>query len=229
MARSLLGLKSPAATSWRIWPMTRTRCWIISHRACHIVGASMGGMIAQVFAARHSHRTRSLGGHLLQQQPSPAPAARAETAAGAAAEAHGLLPGSRHREHDPADRDHRQPPRFPTPRDKARADAIESYDRSYYPAGVGRQFAAIMGSGSLRHYNRQVTVPTVVIHGKADKLMRPSGGRAIARAIPGARLVLFDGMAHDLPEACGMTSSANSNRISPADPVGSGRSRSSYR
>ena len=47
----------------------------------------------------------------------------------------------------------------------------------------------------------QTTAPTVVLHGKADKLMRPSGGRAIARAIPGARLVLFDGMGHDLPEA----------------------------
>ena len=82
-----------------------------------------------------------------------------------------------------------------------RADALESYERSYYPAGVGRQFAAILGSGSLRPYNRATTAPTVVIHGKADKLMRPSGGRAIARAIPGARLVLFDGMGHELPEA----------------------------
>ena len=52
----------------------------------------------------------------------------------------------------------------------------------------------------LSRYNRQTTAPTVVIHGKADKLMRPSGGRAIARAIPGARLVLFDGMGHEWPE-----------------------------
>jgi pimeloyl-ACP methyl ester carboxylesterase len=43
-------------------------------------------------------------------------------------------------------------------------------------------------------------VPTVIIHGKADKLMRPAGGRAIAKAIPGARLVMFDGMGHDLPQ-----------------------------
>ena len=62
------------------------------------------------------------------------------------------------------------------------------------------QHAVLAGSGSLRRYNRQTTAPTVVIHGKADKLMRPSGGRAIARAIPGARLVLFDGMGHELPE-----------------------------
>ncbi len=58
----------------------------------------------------------------------------------------------------------------------------------------------MLGSGSLVRYDRQITAPTVVIHGKADKLMRPFGGRAIARAIKGARLVLIDGMAHDLPE-----------------------------
>ena len=58
----------------------------------------------------------------------------------------------------------------------------------------------MLGSGSLLHYDRQITAPTVVIHGKADRLMRPFGGRAIARAIKGARLVLIDGMAHDLPE-----------------------------
>ncbi len=68
------------------------------------------------------------------------------------------------------------------------------------PQGIARQFNAITGSGSLLHYNKQITAPTVVIHGKADKLMRPSGGRAIARAIKGARLVLFDGMGHELPE-----------------------------
>ena len=57
-----------------------------------------------------------------------------------------------------------------------------------------------MGSGSLLHYDRRINAPTVVIHGKADRLMRPFGGRAIARAIKRARLVLIDGMGHDLPE-----------------------------
>ena len=86
------------------------------------------------------------------------------------------------------------------PEDELRADAIEGYERAYYPAGIARHFAAVLGSGSLLHYDRQITAPTVVIHGKADQLMRPSGGRAIARAIKGARLVLIDGMGHDLPE-----------------------------
>jgi pimeloyl-ACP methyl ester carboxylesterase len=90
-------------------------------------------------------------------------------------------------------------PGYPAPEERIRTEALEGYDRSYYPAGVGRHFAAILGTGSLLGYNRQISVPTVVIHGKADKLMRPFGGRAIARAIKGARLVLFDGMGHDLP------------------------------
>ena len=60
--------------------------------------------------------------------------------------------------------------------------------------------SAIIASGSLAHYDRQITAPTVVLHGKADKLQRPFGGRVVARTIPGARLRLFDGMGHDLPE-----------------------------
>ena len=63
-----------------------------------------------------------------------------------------------------------------------------------------RHFDAVVGTGSLRRYDRQISAPTVVIHGKADKLMRPTGGRAVANAIAGARLVLYDGMGHELPE-----------------------------
>jgi len=91
-------------------------------------------------------------------------------------------------------------PGYPKTDEQLRADAIENYERCFYPQGIGRHFSAILGSGSLGRYDRQITAPTVVIHGRADVLMRPSGGRAIARAVSGARLVLFDGMAHDIPE-----------------------------
>jgi pimeloyl-ACP methyl ester carboxylesterase len=91
-------------------------------------------------------------------------------------------------------------PGYPAPEEQVLADAAEYYDRSYYPAGVARHFSAIMGSGSLVAYDKLITAPTVVIHGRADKLMRPSGGRAVAKSIRRARLVLFDGMGHDLPE-----------------------------
>jgi pimeloyl-ACP methyl ester carboxylesterase len=91
-------------------------------------------------------------------------------------------------------------PMYPAPTSVLRADAEEAYDRSYYPEGVARQFEAILASGSLLDYDRQITAPTVVIHGLSDKLMRPAGGRAIAAAIRGARMVQFDGMGHELPE-----------------------------
>ena len=200
MARSLVGVKSPAG--YTLEDMADDAAALLDHLGldrAHVVGGSMGGMIAQVFAARHAGRTRSLGvifssnNRALLPPPGPRqllallqkPADTSRDAVIANTIRMTRIIGS---------------PGFPVPEDKARADAIESYERSYCPAGVGRQFAAILGSGSLLPYNRQTSAPTVVIHGKADKLMRPSGGRAIARAIPGARLVLFDGMGHELPE-----------------------------
>ena len=165
----------------------------------HVVGCSMGGMIAQVFAARHHARTKTLAVIFSSNNraalPPPGPrqlAAILQRPKGSTREAIidnavrvSTIIGS---------------PGYPAPEDRVRADAIEGYDRSYYPAGVGRHFGAILGSGSLLRYDRQIAAPTVVIHGKADKLMRPAGGRAVARAIPRARLVLFDGMGHELPE-----------------------------
>ena len=91
-------------------------------------------------------------------------------------------------------------PGYPKSDEQLRADAEENYERCFYPQGIGRHFGAILGSGSLRSYDKRISAPTVVIHGKADRLMRPSGGKAVAAAIPGARLVLLDGMGHDLPE-----------------------------
>jgi pimeloyl-ACP methyl ester carboxylesterase len=63
-----------------------------------------------------------------------------------------------------------------------------------------RQFDAVLGTGSLLPYSRQISVPTVVLHGSADPMLRPRNGRAVAAAIPGARFVVVDGMGHDLPE-----------------------------
>jgi pimeloyl-ACP methyl ester carboxylesterase len=200
MARSFLGRPSPAG--YTLEDMADDAAALLDHldiQNSHVVGASMGGMIAQVFAARHPARTSSLGVIFSSnnQAALPPPGLRQLAA---------ILqrPKLSDREAiiDNAVRVSQiiGSPLYPASEDRMRADAIEGYDRCYYPAGVARHFAAILGSGSLVRYDRQITVPTVVIHGKADKLMRPSGGRAIARAIPGARLVLFDGMGHDLPE-----------------------------
>ncbi|MCW2689017.1 MAG: lipG1 [Mycobacterium sp.] len=166
----------------------------------HIVGASMGGMIAQVFAARHADRTAGLGIFFSSNNrrllPPPAPRALLAVVKSPPA-------GSpRERIVDEAVRARRVigSPAYPAPAALLRADAEEAYDRCYYPEGIARQFDAILASGSLDDYDKQITAPTVVIHGLADKLMRPAGGRAIASAIPRARLVLLDGMGHELPE-----------------------------
>jgi pimeloyl-ACP methyl ester carboxylesterase len=166
----------------------------------HIVGASMGGMIAQIFAARFRARTRSLGVVFSSNnQPflpppdpralfavlrGPAPNSPLDVIADYSVKVWRII-GS---------------PRYPASEQRLRNDAIEAYERCYYPWGISRHFSAIIASGSLLRYDRQITVPTVVLHGRADKLQRPFGGRVVARAIRGARLVLIDGMGHDLPE-----------------------------
>lgn len=199
MVRSFLGMPSPAV--YTLEDVADDAAALLDHLGidkAHIVGASMGGMIAQVFAARHEPRTNTLAVIFSSNNqpllPPPGPKqllailqkpkdATREAIIENAIRVNRII-GS---------------PGYPAPEDRVRAEAIEVYDRSYYPAGVGRHFAAILGSGSLLRYDKKISAPTVVIHGKADKLMRPSGGRAVAKAIKGARLVLFDGMGHELP------------------------------
>jgi pimeloyl-ACP methyl ester carboxylesterase len=200
MVRSFFGLRSPAV--YTLEDMADDAAALLDQlgiERANIVGGSMGGMIAQIFAAKFPERTKSLAvlfsSNNQPMVPPPAPkqlrallqrpvdSSREAVVANAMRVAR--IIGS---------------PGYPAPQERLRADAIEGFDRAYYPAGIARHFAAVLGSGSLLHYDRQVTAPTVVIHGKGDKLMRPFGGRAIARAIKKARLVLIDGMGHDLPE-----------------------------
>jgi pimeloyl-ACP methyl ester carboxylesterase len=199
MVRSFFGLPSQAV--YTLDDTADDAAALLDHLGidkAHIVGASMGGMIAQVFAARHHVRTRTLAVIFSSNNqpllPPPGPRQllavlqrpKDSTREGIIENTIRVnkIIGS---------------PGYPAPEDRVRAEATEGYDRAYYPVGVGRHFAAIMGSGSLLRYDRRISAPTVVLHGKADKLMRPSGGRAVARAIKGARLVLFDGMGHELP------------------------------
>lgn len=201
MLRSLVGLKSPAV--YTLEDMADDAAALLDHLAidrAHVVGASMGGMIAQIVAARHSERTRSLGvifssnNQALLPPPGPQQLLAVITGPPPSSPRDVIVENSIRVSRIIGS------PGYPSTDERLRADATASYDRAFNPHGIARQFNAITGSGSLRHYDKQITVPTVVMHGKADKLMRPSGGRAIAQAIPGARLVLFDGMGHELPE-----------------------------
>jgi pimeloyl-ACP methyl ester carboxylesterase len=165
--------------------------------AAHVAGASMGGMIAQLMAARHPDRVLSLAsimsntGHRWKGTPGlriypmfmRRPAGDRDSAIESTISTFRLI-GS---------------PEFPMDEDELRRMAQLGYDRGYNPAGTARQLAAIITGGDRAQELRAITAPTVVIHGTADVLVRPSGGRATAQAIPGARLVEIAGMGHDLP------------------------------
>ncbi len=193
----------PGNADYRLEDMADDAAAILDHLEidrAHIVGASMGGMIAQIFAARFQQRTRSLAvifssnnraflppphpRALLAVLRGPSPNSPIDVIADYSVKVWRII-GS---------------PRYPAPEQRLREEAIQGYERCYYPWGTARHFSAIIASGSLAHYDRQIAAPTVVLHGKADKLQRPFGGRVVARTIPGARLRLFDGMGHDLPE-----------------------------
>ena len=165
--------------------------------SAHVVGASMGGMIAQTMAAEHPDRVRSLvsimssTGSRWSGQPAPRilPVFLQKPTSGKEAYVERIvklfaLVGS---------------PGFERDDDELRELASTSWDRGVDPAGLNRQLGAIIASGHRGQDLKRIRVPTLVIHGKSDRLIRPSGGRATARAIPGARLDLIDGMGHDLP------------------------------
>lgn len=163
--------------------------------SAHVVGMSMGGMIAQSLAIAHPERVRSLtsimsntgdrkhgkvAGKLLAKLarlPEPTP----ETAVDRSTELFGLISG----------------PHFDATEYRQLAEA--NHRRSFRPTGTARQTAAIMASPDRTAHLGAVTVPTLVMHGLVDPLVKPNGGIATAAAIPGSRLVMYPDMGHDLP------------------------------
>jgi len=91
-------------------------------------------------------------------------------------------------------------PGFPFDEKRLRALVAESYDRSYYPQGMARQSAAVLAHGYRRSSIASIKVPALVIHGDEDPLMSVEGGKETAQLIPGAKLLIIDGMGHDLPK-----------------------------
>ncbi|MCT7658261.1 alpha/beta fold hydrolase [Mycobacterium deserti] len=166
----------------------------------HVVGASMGGMIAQVLAGRHPGRVLSLGLVMTSAGTpfSSVPRLRViRLAFGAPA---GDAPLEEKLAHEVRNISIINGPNFLPPVDHLRRRVQELRTRSDYPQGMLRQFDAILGTGNLLRYTRAITAPTVVIHGSQDPMVRPRNGRTVARAIADARYIVIDGMGHDLPE-----------------------------
>ena len=195
-----LAVRSKKPASYRLEDMADDAAGLIDHlgvEKAHVVGASMGGMIAQTLAFRHPDKVLSLvsimsnTGARLSGQPALAVyPALLKTA-----------PREREQfaEYVAQTFDKIGSPGFDHDLDEVRDLARFSWDRDHDPAAAGRQLAAIVASPNRGKHLGDIKAPTLVIHGRSDKLVRPSGGRATARKIPGARLMLIDGMGHDLP------------------------------
>jgi pimeloyl-ACP methyl ester carboxylesterase len=162
----------------------------------HVMGASMGGMIAQHVAIEHPHRVRSLISVMsMPGEPEVGqPTAEAATAL--------MDPPATSREEYIA-----SAPKWMVWQskkyadiDEVKADAARGYDRSFYPEGSPRQLAAIYASGRRSEGLRGLDVPTLVIHGRDDTLIAPSGGFRTAELVPGAHLLYVADMGHDMPE-----------------------------
>jgi pimeloyl-ACP methyl ester carboxylesterase len=201
VARYALGRSSPVP--YTLVDMAEDARSLLDHLLidrAHVVGASMGGMIAQVLAGSHPDRVASLAllmtssGKPLSALPRwrviklafdpPAKDAPLEDKLAFEVRNIAVING----------------PNF-LPSDEQLRTRVENLTaRSDYPQGGLRQFDAILGTGSLLRFTRRIDAPTVVIHGSKDPMVRIRNGRNLARIIDGARFVVVDGMGHDLPQ-----------------------------
>jgi len=189
---------APPIVPYTLSDMADDAVGVLDHleiESAHIIGASMGGMIAQTVALEHQHRTKSLTsimsvtGDLAYGEPAPEamaallappPPGRAEYIESAATWA--VWCSKKY---------------FDLKEAKARA--ARDYDRSFYPEGAHRQLAAIYASGDRSDALRALKAPTLVIHGRDDTLLTPSGGERTAELIPGSVLLKVADMGHDIP------------------------------
>ena len=202
LLRQVFAVKDPAG--YTLEHMAGDALGLLDHLGitrAHVLGMSMGGMIAQCLASAHPHRVATLTsvfsttGHRKVGQP--------------ALSAMWLLAKPAPRDCETAVRQylaimaHTGSTRWPLPPQALRAEAALAWARGGGVAaadGQSRQIGAIINSGDRTGAVRRITAPTLVVHGDQDKLVAPSGGRATADAIPGARLVTIAGLGHSLPD-----------------------------
>lgn len=171
---------------------------VLGIESAHLVGASMGGAIAQTVAIEHPDRIRSLTSMMSTTGDMKVGQATPETLKAL----FGGAPAVTRQE--VIDRQVRAvsvvgSPGFPTDLDQVAANAARAYDRGYDPIGIARQAIASVASGDRTELLRHLDVPTLVIHGLDDVMCDVSGGRATAAAIPQSKLVLIQGLGHNLP------------------------------
>jgi pimeloyl-ACP methyl ester carboxylesterase len=193
-------LKIPVAAPYKLSDMAQDTVALMDAlkiRTAHLVGASMGGMIAQEIAITFPERVRSLTSIMSTTgNPKIPPPTREATAVLMAPP---VTTKDEYLERFAQTWKVLRVGSFPEDEAKDRSRAERTFERGLNPAGVGRQLRAILASGSRKERLRSVKAPTLVIHGTVDPLVRPEGGQDTAASIPGAKLLMIEGMGHALP------------------------------